>query len=81
MDATRAFRHNDRRVHSRAIKVGDKVRLVADQDGVPAGTVGVVHGFYRDQETERVALSVDGQSLTVGSERLELVEDDLSPTA
>jgi hypothetical protein len=56
--------------------VGAKVRLVREFGSVPAGSEGVVFGFYRRPGSPEVAVAFEGDSRAVPADALEVVPDD-----
>jgi hypothetical protein len=59
------------------VEVGDRVRLVKESGGFDAGTEGVIFGYYRnDGRTGDLAISIDGNTLILMEDEVELVEPD-----
>jgi hypothetical protein len=56
------------------VEIGDRVRLVSALGDIPAGTEGVVFGFYRHPDRPAVAVTFGAQARSVPTELLELVE-------
>ena len=56
------------------MEVGDRVRLVSPLGDIPAGSEGVVFGFYRHPEHPAVAVTFGAQARSVPADLLELVE-------
>jgi hypothetical protein len=70
-----------RRDISLAVRVKDRVRLVREVEGLPAGSEGVVFGFLRRPDGEKLTVSfAGGRSLILEPEDVELVEELPEPS-
>jgi hypothetical protein len=56
------------------VEIGDRVRLISALGDVPAGSEGVVFGFYRHPDRPALAVRFAGGSQSVPAELIEVVE-------
>jgi hypothetical protein len=56
------------------VEIGDRVRLVAPVGDIPAGSEGVVFGFYRHPDEPALAVTFAGEARSVPVELVEVVE-------
>jgi hypothetical protein len=56
------------------VEIGDRVRLVSAVGDIPAGSEGVVFGYYRHPDHPAVAVTFAGEARSVPVEQIELVE-------
>lgn len=56
------------------VEVGDRIRLVKAFGDIPAGSEGVVFGFYRRPDNPTVAVRFNGQSRSVPIDHIEVVQ-------
>jgi hypothetical protein len=57
------------------VRVNDRVRLVREVEGLPAGSEGVVFGFLRRPDGEQLTVSFAGRSLILEPDDVVLVEE------
>jgi hypothetical protein len=55
------------------VEIGDRVRLVSAVGDIPAGSEGVVFGYYRHPDNPAVAVTFAGEARSVPVELVEVV--------